>query len=116
MPGRVEGKVALVTGAAQGLGQATARMLAREGARVAVTDINQEGAKRVAHSLNALRKDSAIAVSHDVTREDQWRRAVEATEGQFGGLHVKRSRSRNGATCTPSISMACSSAASSPFR
>ena len=88
MPGRVEGKVALVTGAAQGLGEATARMLAREGARVAVTDINEEGAIRVARTLNAQRKDSAIAVSHDVTREDQWRRAVEETERQFGGLHV----------------------------
>jgi NAD(P)-dependent dehydrogenase (short-subunit alcohol dehydrogenase family) len=88
MPGRVEGKVALVTGAAQGLGEATARMLAREGARVAVTDINEEGAIRVARAINALRKDSAIAVSHDVTREDQWRRAVEETELQFGGLHV----------------------------
>jgi NAD(P)-dependent dehydrogenase (short-subunit alcohol dehydrogenase family) len=88
MPGRVEGKVALVTGAAQGLGEATARMLAREGAHVAVTDINEEGAIRVARALNALRKDSAIAVSHDVTHEDQWRRAVEETERQFGGLHV----------------------------
>jgi NAD(P)-dependent dehydrogenase (short-subunit alcohol dehydrogenase family) len=88
MSGRVEGKVALVTGAAQGLGEATARMLAREGARVAVTDINEEGAIRVARALNALRKDSAIAVSHDVTRKDQWRRAVEETELQFGGLHV----------------------------
>jgi len=88
MSGRVEGKVALVTGAAQGLGEATARMLAREGARVAVTDINEEGAIRVVRALNGLRKDSAIAVSHDVTREDQWRHAVEETERQFGGLHV----------------------------
>ncbi|HWY13566.1 MAG TPA: SDR family oxidoreductase [Rhizomicrobium sp.] len=88
MPGRVEGKVALVTGAAQGLGEATARMLAREGARVAVTDINEEGAIRVARALNAQRKDSAIAVSHDVTREDQWRNALDETERHFGGLHV----------------------------
>ena len=88
MSGRVAGKVALVTGAAQGLGEAAARMLVREGASVAVTDINKDGAARVAHSLNALRKNSAIAISHDVTREEQWRLAVDETERQFGGLHV----------------------------
>jgi NAD(P)-dependent dehydrogenase (short-subunit alcohol dehydrogenase family) len=88
MPGRVEGKLALVTGAAQGLGEAAARMLVREGARVAVTDINEEGATRVAHSLNAVREGSAIAISHDVTREEQWRHALDETERQLGGLHV----------------------------
>src|SRR5260370_26460060 len=88
MPGRVEGKLALVTGAAQGLGEATAHMLVREGARVAVTDINEEGAQHVARALNALRKNSAIAVAHDVTSEDQWRQAIEETERQLGGLHV----------------------------
>jgi NAD(P)-dependent dehydrogenase (short-subunit alcohol dehydrogenase family) len=88
MPGRVEGKIALVTGAAQGLGEAAARMLVREGAQVAVTDINAEGAERAACALNAMRKDSAIGISHDVTSEDQWRRALDETERQFGGLHV----------------------------
>jgi len=104
-------------------------MLAREGARVAVTDINEEGAIRVVRALNGLRKDSAIAVSHDVTREDQWRHAVEETERQFGGLHVLVNNAGIGLTkdfetitleewraSTPSISTACSSAASSPFR
>ncbi|HWE05568.1 MAG TPA: SDR family NAD(P)-dependent oxidoreductase, partial [Rhizomicrobium sp.] len=88
MPGRVEGKLALVTGAAQGLGEAAARMLVREGGRVAVTDINEDGARRVAHSLNALRANSAIAISHDVTHEEQWRHAIDETERHFGGLHV----------------------------
>jgi NAD(P)-dependent dehydrogenase (short-subunit alcohol dehydrogenase family) len=45
MVGRVEGKIALVTGGAQGLGEAASRMLAREGARVAITDINIVGAR-----------------------------------------------------------------------
>ena len=52
MTGRVEGKKALVTGAAQGLGEAIARMLARQGARVAITDINFELAREVAASIN----------------------------------------------------------------
>ena len=45
MSGRVEGKIALVTGGAQGLGEAAARMLAREGARVAISDVNVAGAE-----------------------------------------------------------------------
>ena len=48
MTGRVEGKMAFVTGAAQGIGEAIATMLAKEGAKVVVADINEEGAKEVA--------------------------------------------------------------------
>jgi NAD(P)-dependent dehydrogenase (short-subunit alcohol dehydrogenase family) len=88
MAGRVEGKIALITGGAQGLGEASARMLAREGARVAITDINADGAARIAASLNAARPGTAIAIHHDVTIEEQWRHALEETEGAFGGLHV----------------------------
>ena len=89
MPGRVEGKIALVTGAAQGLGEATARMLAREGARVAITDINEEGAIRVARALNALRKGCS---DRRFPRRDA--RGSMAARGRrkrsvaFGGLHV----------------------------
>jgi NAD(P)-dependent dehydrogenase (short-subunit alcohol dehydrogenase family) len=88
MSGRVEGKIALVTGAAQGLGEATARMLAREGARVVVTDINSEGATRVAQSINTHSDDKAMALALDVTREDQWASAIEETTRRVGGLHV----------------------------
>jgi len=88
MPGRVEGKVALITGAAQGLGEAAARTLVREGARVAITDINADGAERVARSLNAQQQGCAIAIAHDVTREEDWQSAVAETEWQLGGLHV----------------------------
>lgn len=88
MTGRVEGKIALITGGAQGLGEAAARMLAREGARVALTDINLAGAEKVAASLNEKRKGTAIAISHDVTSESGWANALAATEKAFGGLHV----------------------------
>jgi NAD(P)-dependent dehydrogenase (short-subunit alcohol dehydrogenase family) len=88
MKGRVEGKIALITGGAQGLGEAAARMLVREGAYVAVTDVNIGGAEQVAAALNQMRAGSAIAIAHDVAQEADWRRAVEQVERTFGGLHI----------------------------
>jgi NAD(P)-dependent dehydrogenase (short-subunit alcohol dehydrogenase family) len=88
MAGRVEGKIALITGGAQGLGEAAARMLAREGANVVITDVNAKGAAAVAESINAQRKGAAIAVAHDVTQENQWTTAIAEAEKAFGGLHV----------------------------
>lgn len=88
MAGRVEGKIALITGGAQGLGEATAHMLAREGARVAITDINEKGAKAVAEAINAAHPGAAIGICHDVTRESDWTFALDETLRAFGGLHV----------------------------
>src|SRR5258708_20780208 len=88
MAGRVDGKIALVTGGAQGLGEAAARMLAREGARVAITDVNVAGAQRVAAAINETCKDAAIALSHDVTKEDDWVRVLAETDKAFGGWHI----------------------------
>ena len=88
MSGRVEGKIALVTGGAQGLGEAAARMLAREGARVAITDVNFEGAEKVAASINDAHKGAAISLRHDVTSEDDWVRVLGEADKAFGGLHI----------------------------
>lgn len=82
--GRVDGKIALVTGGASGLGKASALMLAREGARVAVTDINEEGARAVAETIG----EAAIALRHDVTSEADWQGALAASVERFGGLNV----------------------------
>jgi NAD(P)-dependent dehydrogenase (short-subunit alcohol dehydrogenase family) len=82
--GRLDNKIALVTGAASGLGAAMARMFAREGARVLLTDIDADGAARVAGGLG----ETASALRHDVTSPDEWRAAVEAAEARFGGLHI----------------------------
>ena len=68
---RVADKVALVTGAAQGLGAAIASMLANEGAQVVLTDINRDGARRQAHDINSQHPDRAIAIDHDVTDADE---------------------------------------------
>ena len=86
--GRVEGKIALITGGAQGLGEATARMLVRHGAFVAITDINAAGARAVAELINTEYGQKAIAISHDVTREEDWVRVLRDAELTFGGLHI----------------------------
>lgn len=87
--GRVDGKMALVTGGAQGLGEATARMLAREGAKVTVSDINGAGAEAVAASINeAYGEGTAFAFQHDVTDEARWKTVLKDAHDAMGGLNV----------------------------
>lgn len=89
MGGRVAGKKALVTGAAQGLGAAQAAMLAREGATVLLADINADGAAEQAAKINAdLGEGTAFAVKLDVTREDDWIAAMDVAKARLGGLSV----------------------------
>ncbi|WP_394728516.1 SDR family oxidoreductase [Altererythrobacter sp. GH1-8] len=87
--GRVDGKLALVTGAAQGLGRAHCTLLAQEGARVLCTDINGEGAAETAELINAsLGEGTAYAIQHDVTDPLAWEAGVEAARENLGGLNV----------------------------
>ena len=86
--GRVEGKSALVTGAASGLGAATATMLAAEGAQVLLADIDADGAEAMAASINARFPRRAVAAHQDVTSEGGWREALDAAVTRFGGLHI----------------------------
>ncbi|RYF96660.1 MAG: glucose 1-dehydrogenase [Caulobacteraceae bacterium] len=89
MAGRVAGKKAFITGGAQGLGAAMARMLAEEGAKVSIADINHVGAKTVAAEINtALGEDTAFAFPLDVTKEDQWIYALEEADAAMGGISV----------------------------
>ena len=86
---RVAGKLAFVTGAAQGLGAATARRLAEEGAKVTLADINIEGARRVADAINARwGPRNAFAVLLDVTSEAGWIEALNAADAAMGGISV----------------------------
>jgi len=85
MTGRLEGKVALITGAAAGLGRVAAERFAAEGARLVIADVI-DGSDAVAAVEQAGSK--AIAVSCDVADEDQVRAAVAAAVETFGGLHV----------------------------
>ena len=87
--GRVAGKQALITGAAQGLGAAIALKLAQQGARVMLTDINEAGAAAQAAAINAeCGADTAFAARHDVTSEASWVAALEAAREALGGLSV----------------------------
>ncbi|MBK6801848.1 SDR family oxidoreductase [Novosphingobium sp.] len=89
MSGRVAGKLALVTGAAQGLGAAQAAMLAREGAKVMLADINGDGAAAQADAINAAcGAGTAFSVQLDVTSEAAWIAAIAAVERDLGGLSV----------------------------
>ena len=82
---RMKGKVALVTGAAKGLGAATAAMLAREGARVVMTDVDEKAGREAAERSG---RDGAEVVfaKHDVSREDDWQRVMDETVHRFGQL------------------------------
>lgn len=85
--GRVAGKIAIVTGAASGMGEATARLLAREGAAVVVSDVQAEKGQAVADSIQAAGGRS-LFVRHDVTSEDGWKSVMAETMRAFGGLHI----------------------------
>jgi 3alpha(or 20beta)-hydroxysteroid dehydrogenase len=82
--GRLDGKTALVTGAARGTGEATARLFAREGARVVLGDVLDEAGAAVAKDLGG-----DVLYRHlDVSSESDWQTAVEATLARFGSLDV----------------------------
>ena len=83
---RLEGKVAIITGAAHGMGAEEARLFAREGARVVVADILEEGRKVEAEIAEA--GGEAMFQRLDVTQEQEWEAAVAATVARFGKLDV----------------------------
>lgn len=81
---RLEGKTALITGAARGIGRAFAEAYVREGARVAIGDIDLDRARASAAEIG----DAAIAVEMDVTRQDSIESAVAATCDAFGQIDI----------------------------
>jgi NAD(P)-dependent dehydrogenase (short-subunit alcohol dehydrogenase family) len=88
-PGRLEGKVALLTGAARGQGAAAARLFVREGAQVLVGDVLEEQGRALVESINVeMGEQRARYVRLDVTQDEQWRAAVAEAEAGFGGLDV----------------------------
>lgn len=89
MTGRLDRKVALISGASSGIGAATARLFAEAGARVVLGDVRDEQGEKLATGLERAAGLRIAAYVHlDVTRADQWRSAVAATEREFGKLDI----------------------------
>lgn len=82
--GRVAGKVAIVTGGASGMGRADARLLAAEGAKVVIADLNEADGEALASEIG----DAAVFMQLNVADEDNWKTVVAATVEKFGGLHI----------------------------
>jgi 3alpha(or 20beta)-hydroxysteroid dehydrogenase len=85
--GRVDGKVALISGGARGMGAEHARLLVEEGAKVVIGDILDDEGKALADEINSI-GDAARYVHLDVTQPDQWDAAVATATGEFGKLNV----------------------------
>lgn len=81
---RLEGKVAIITGAAQGMGEAHARLFVEEGAKVVLTDVNEEAGAALAKELG----DNARFIKQDVASLAEWKTVVEEAEKAFGPVNV----------------------------
>src|SRR3990167_1310438 len=86
--GRVKGKKAFITGGAQGLGACFARMLAAEGAKVFITDVNVAGAEKTAVAIDRVHPGAASFCHHDVTKRDDWENALGMAAEFMGGISV----------------------------
>ena len=84
---RLEGKVALITGAARGMGASEAKLFAKEGARVAVADISAEEAEAVVAGIKAAGGE-AFFLRLDVASEENWAAAVASVVAQYGGIDI----------------------------
>lgn len=82
--GRLSGKVAIITGAAQGMGEATARLFASEGAKLVIGDVNVDKGESVAKDLG----NDAIFHKLDVSSDEDWAAIVKATTDKFGTIDV----------------------------
>ena len=85
--GRLDGKVALISGGARGMGAAEVRLFAREDASVVFGDILDEEGQKVEAEIRELGGE-ATYIHLDVTKEGDWRRAMELAEGNYGKLDV----------------------------
>ncbi len=97
---RVDGKVALVTGGARGLGGMSARKLAEAGAKVVITDLREKDAVKTLDAIKAAGGE-AVFFKHDVASEEQWAAAVKFTVDTYGGLDVLLNNAGVGGAAKP---------------
>lgn len=81
---RLENKVAIITGASQGMGASHARAFVVEGAKVILTDLNEQAGKALAEELG----ENALFIKHDVTKAEEWDKVVKQGEEKFGPITV----------------------------
>ena len=84
MAGRLDGKVALVTGGASGIGAETSRVYAREGAKVAIADVNDNAGRGIAEEIG----DAALYAPLDTRSEDEWQAVVKQVVNTYGRLDI----------------------------
>jgi len=84
MSKKLENKVAIITGGAQGMGASHAKRFVAEGAKVVITDILEEKGKALAQELG----DNALFIKHDVTKAADWDKVVKETEAAFGPVNI----------------------------
>lgn len=84
MAGRLDGKVAVVTGGGSGIGRATCLTFVREGASIIVADINFDAAQRTAEQIS----DNAVAIKMNVASEDEWQQVIDRAITTFGKLDI----------------------------
>jgi len=82
--GKLDGKIAIITGAAQGMGEAHARLFVQEGARVVLTDVQRERGESLAAELGP----GACFMAHDVSGVQDWAQAVSLAQDRFGAVNV----------------------------
>ena len=85
---RLQNQVAIVTGAGRNIGEDIAKLFAREGARVAVVDLDEARGRRVAHEINTTTPARAISVVCDVASADSVGKMVQLVVSQFGGIDI----------------------------
>lgn len=85
--GRLDGKVALITGGSSGLGAATGKRFAQEGGSIVLSDINEEHGKKKAKEIRD-EGGKALFLRHDTTKEEEWENVVEKVVEEFGGLNI----------------------------
>lgn len=82
---QLDGKVAIITGGANGIGLETTKLFLQEGAKVVFTDVNADAGKQVADELD---NENALFIQQDVGNEDDWERVVKTTLDKFGTIDI----------------------------
>ncbi|STZ00472.1 Cyclopentanol dehydrogenase [Moraxella lacunata] len=85
---RLTNKVAIITGAASGMGETTARVFAREGATVIITDVQEQAIKDLVADIQGEYGDVALGIVHDIADEQSWTKVTQEVVAKFGKIDI----------------------------